>query len=48
MEVESLCDYCHRKPAVTNCEVCGASVCEDHKRDYGCDVCNGGRLMSGE
>ncbi|QKQ98904.1 hypothetical protein GKQ38_05280 [Candidatus Nanohaloarchaea archaeon] len=40
--MEGLCDYCQEKKAVTSCEVCGSKVCQDHKKEHGCAVCNGG------
>lgn len=36
------CDYCGKavKKGIT-CEVCGATVGPDHKKEYGCAVCKG-------
>ncbi len=38
----ALCDYCGEtvEKAVT-CELCGATVGPDHKKEYGCYVCQG-------
>jgi methionyl-tRNA synthetase len=41
--METLCDYCNQKKATESCEVCGANVCSEHKLDYGCKVCDGGK-----
>ncbi|WP_256727632.1 hypothetical protein [Candidatus Nanohalobium constans] len=37
----ALCDYCQEKKAVTKCEVCGSMICDEHKLEYGCKVCDG-------
>lgn len=41
-ERAGLCDYCGQvaKKPVT-CELCGATVCPDHKKEHGCYVCKG-------
>ncbi|MFB6191063.1 MAG: hypothetical protein ABEJ64_01410 [Candidatus Nanohaloarchaea archaeon] len=45
MDTTTPCEYCHRRPAVTTCELCGAKICEEHDREIGCAVCKGGRRM---
>ena len=45
--MEGLCDYCQEKKAVAGFDVCGSKVCEKHKREYGCAVCNGGKRSFG-
>lgn len=43
MSISGLCDYCNNREAITTCEVCGAKVCQEHKKEYGCEVCEGGK-----
>ncbi len=42
----ALCDYCGKavEQAIT-CEVCGATVCAEHNKEYGCAVCQGKTSM---
>ncbi|MFB6199848.1 MAG: orotate phosphoribosyltransferase [Candidatus Nanohaloarchaea archaeon] len=36
-----VCEYCGEREATVSCEVCGSSICEKHKKEYGCKVCGG-------
>lgn len=37
-----ICDYCGTAvEELITCEVCGARVGPDHKKEYGCFVCQG-------
>ncbi|MFB6294275.1 MAG: hypothetical protein ABEI97_00800 [Candidatus Nanohaloarchaea archaeon] len=39
------CDVCGTVSRdVRSCNACGATVCPDHSREYGCDVCKGGQV----
>lgn len=42
MASASLCDYCGKavEKGIT-CELCGATVCSEHKKEYGCASCQG-------
>ncbi|MFB6209329.1 MAG: hypothetical protein ABEJ56_04310 [Candidatus Nanohaloarchaea archaeon] len=39
--MNQMCEYCGEREAVDTCEMCGASICAEHKKDYGCEVCGG-------
>ncbi|MFB6265827.1 MAG: hypothetical protein ABEI07_01955 [Candidatus Nanohaloarchaea archaeon] len=40
------CDRCGKvSENLATCEVCGSTVCPEHKRDYGCEVCRGGKIQ---
>lgn len=45
MDTAKPCEYCHQRPAVATCKLCGTQVCEEHDRDHGCAVCKGGAKL---
>lgn len=39
------CEHCGKvSEKLVACEACGAQVCAEHKKEYGCDVCQGGQI----
>lgn len=42
MQQAGTCEYCGEVVEnLVTCDVCGAQVGPDHKKDYGCYVCQG-------